>query len=93
VEGRRAGPSRARGRTHPQLPWLGYSVLLIPMDVMPYRRAAAMMFGTFHGLGPDDMIDMQTRRRDFEDGDGERTFLVFAVRSSLIEERRLSAEP
>ncbi len=78
-----------RAREDPRLrhfPWLGYSVVLVPMDVMPYRRAAAMMIGTFYGFKPHELIDLQARRIAM-DGENVRTWWVFATPKEAVERR------
>ncbi len=58
---------------------LGLTVILLPLDVVEYRGAGRMMFGTFFGYGPDEIVALRARRLDL-DGDGERTWWVYAVR-------------
>lgn len=67
-------------------PSLGYSVVLVPMDVMPYRRAAAMLIGTMYGFTPDELVDLKARRIAM-DGENIRTWWVFAVPKSAMDRR------
>lgn len=71
-----------------QLPYLGWSVLLLPIDVFPSRIVARVFVGTMFGFKPDEVEDLQARRFTFDDEDEEpedrgqeRTWWVLAVRT------------
>lgn len=68
------------------LPYLGWSVILVPVDVMPSRSAARMLVGTFGGFEPDELVSLRARRFAF-DGEPERTWWVIAVRSETMQQR------
>jgi len=65
-------------------PWLGYSVVLVPMDVMPFRGGAAMLIGTMYGFEPGDLTDLRARRIAM-DGENVRTWWVFAIPKAAMD--------
>jgi hypothetical protein len=78
-----------RAREDPRLrhfPLLGYSIVMVPVDVMPYRGAARMMIGTMYGFEPDELIDLRARRHAME-GEAERTWWVMAIPQAAVDRR------
>lgn len=67
-------------------PWLGWSVVLVPLDVIPSRSVAAFMIGTMYGFEPEELFDLRSRRFEFDD-EPIRTWWVFAIPKSASDRR------
>jgi hypothetical protein len=78
-----------RAKEDPRLrhfPFLGWSIVLVPVDVMPYRGAARMMIGTFYGFEPDEITDLRARRIAMK-GENVRTWWVMAIPQAAVDRR------
>jgi hypothetical protein len=82
-------------REEPRLrhfPWLGWSIVLVPMDVGGPtlggvdRTVARMMIGTMYGFEPEELIPLRARRLAIDD-EPERTWWVMAIPKAAVERR------
>lgn len=80
---RRAAAEWFRIQTAPlvrRFPFLGgWAILLMPLDVFPYRGMAGMFVGEFFGFKPADITHLRARRYKHDDDDQERTYWVLAL--------------
>jgi hypothetical protein len=78
-----------RAKEDPRLrhfPFLGWSVVLVPMDVFPSRIVARVFIGTFYGFEPDEVTDLRTRRITMK-GENVRTWWVLAIPKAAMDRR------
>ena len=69
-------------------PRLGWSVIEIPMDVMPYRLVAEFALSKVYGFAPDEMYCLRARRLGESP---DRTWWLIAVETAALEHRRHEA--
>lgn len=64
--------------------WLGWAVILVPLDLIEDRGVARMFFGTWYRFKPEEVIELRARRLTME-GEEERTWWVLAIPEAAID--------
>jgi hypothetical protein len=59
-------------------PWLGWTVVCVPLDVFEYAGVARMWFGTWMGFEPEDIHVLRARRLGIDD-EPDRTWWVLGI--------------
>lgn len=67
-------------------PTLGWTLFLVPIDLLETRIVARVFMRTILGFKDVEIVDLRARRLTME-GEAERTWWVMAIRSADVENR------
>lgn len=68
-------------------PSVGWTVVLVPLDLIESRTVARMLIGTFYGFEPDKIINLRARRLAM-DGEPSRIWWIMAIPKAAVDRRR-----
>lgn len=74
-----------------RFPFLGWAIVLVPLDVFESRTVARMWIGTMYSFEPDEVWDLRARRIAVDD-EPERTWWVLGIPLSAIERKERAKE-